>query len=313
MVGRTERRRDLSQLDLAILIVAYNCRDDIDEALASIDEAEPALRYEIVVIDNDSSDGIVDHLRLDDRVTVVEMGANTGFSRANNAGIAATSARNILFLNPDTVVRPGALETMVAFLDEHPDAGVVAPKLLNTDLTDQGTARAFPSPAAAVFGRRSPLTRLYPDNPWAKRYMTGRDQVGDAPFAIEWVSGACLMTTRRVVEVVGPLDEDFFMHWEDAEFCHRVKRHGYGVWCTPTARVVHHEGGSRQGWPVRQVWHFHHGAYLYWCKHHATSPWHPLRYVAGAALLVRAGLIIVRDTIMRVAAGNEGDDATSSR
>ena len=204
MVGRAERRRDLSQPDLAILIVAYNCRDDIDEALASIDEADPALRYEIVVIDNDSSDGIVEHLRDDDRVTVVEMGANTGFSRANNAGIAATSARNILFLNPDTVVRPGALETMVTFLDEHPDAGVVAPKLLNTDLTDQGTARAFPSPAAAIFGRRSPLTRLFPDNPWAKRYMTGRDRVGDDPFPIDWVSGACLMTASARGRRRGP-------------------------------------------------------------------------------------------------------------
>lgn len=259
---------------------------------------------EIVVVDNDSSDGIVEHLRDDPRVSVVEMGANTGFSRANNAGIAATTARHILFLNPDTVVRPGALETMVAFLDQHPEVGVVAPKLLNTDGTDQGTARAFPSPAAAVFGRRSPLTRLFPDNPWAKRYMTGKDRVGDEPFPIDWVSGACLMTPRRVVDVVGPLDEDFFMHWEDAEYCHRVKRHHFGVWCAPSARVVHHEGGSRKGWPVRQVWHFHHGAYLYWCKHHATSPWHPLRYVAGAALLVRAGLIIGRDTIKGLLAGS---------
>ncbi len=258
-----------------------------------------------MVIDNDSSDGIVEHLRDNAAVSVIEMGDNTGFSRANNAGIAATTARNVVLLNPDTEVRPGSLETMVAFLDEHPDAGIVAPKLLNTDLTDQGTARAFPSPAAAVFGRRSPLTKLFPGNRWAKRYLTGLDRAGDEPFEIDWVSGACLMTPRRVIDDVGPLDQDFFMHWEDAEFCHRVKRSGYQVWCTPRAWVIHHEGGARGGWPAKQVWYFHHGAYLYWCKHHATSPWHPLRYAAGAALLARAGFIIVRDALLGLLAGTK--------
>jgi GT2 family glycosyltransferase len=200
-------------------------------------------------------------------------------------------------LNGDAIVAPGALDALVDFLDEHPDAGVAAPRLLNPDGSDQGTARMFPTPAAALFGRRSPLTRLFPRNRSSRRYLAGREHIGDEPFAIDWVSGACLMIPRRVVERVGLLDEGFFMHWEDADWCRRVKAAGFGVWCVPAARVVHAEGGSRGGWPPAQVRHFHDSAYRYYAKHHLTGARRVLRPVARVALTARASLIIGRDAL----------------
>ena len=83
------------------------------------------------------------------------------------------------------------------------------------------------------------------------------------------------------------------MHWEDADWCHRIKDSGYRVYCVPGARIIHAEGGSRRGWPPRQLWAFHQGAYRYYAKHHAKQPWNPLRYVALVGLSLRAVVMIM--------------------
>jgi len=240
------------------------------------------------------------------RVRVIEMGSNTGFARANNRAIAASGGRFMLLLNPDTMAAPESIDRLAAFLDRTPLAGVAAPRLLNSDLTDQGTARSFPTAAAAIFGRRSALSKLFPNNRWSRRYLAGRSIAGPEPFEVDWVSGAALMVRREVVERVGGLDEGFFMHWEDADWCHRIKDAGYRVYCVPAAEIVHAEGGSRRGWPPRQLWAFHRGAYRYYAKHHAKQAWNPLRYIALVGLTVR-GLAMI--TIASLVA----DFATSAR
>jgi GT2 family glycosyltransferase len=276
------------------VIVTWNCRSYLGPCLESVWRSTQEHTFEVIVADNASSDGVTDYLRRAwPDVRVIETGGNLGFAVANNRAFATARGRHIVLLNPDTVVRAGALDRLVAHLDEHPGAGVVAPRLLNPDGTDQGTARRFPSPAVAVLGRRSPLTRLFPDNRWSRRYLVGRNHANDRPFEVDWVSGACLMVPRTVIDQVGGLDEGFFMHWEDADWCFRVKQAGRSVWCVPDAEVTHHEGGSRQGWPAAQVLHFHRGAYRFYAKHFAGGPRRPLRPLVRAALMTRAGLVIV--------------------
>lgn len=286
-------------VDLAIVIVSYHCRADVLACVASVVESMLDHSFDVVVVDNGSTDGTADALRLEfPDLTVVEMGENAGFARATNLGIAISRSRHVLLLNPDTVVEVGALDRLVAWLDEHPDVGVVAPSLRNADGTDQLTARAFPTPSAALFGRRSPLTRLFPRNRWSRRFLTGRDHVGDEPFAIDWVSGACMMVPRSVVDHVGALDPAFFLYWEDADWCRRIGDAGYSVWCVPKARVTHDEGGTRgHAWPTPIVVQFHRGAYQYWSKHHAPQPWNPMRWLAGIALSARAASIIGRQRV----------------
>lgn len=297
----TPRPADAAPPDLTVSYVAYNCADDLLESIASVQDSLKEITAEIVVTDNASADSVVERVRREHpEVKVLEMGWNSGFPKANNRGIWATSGRHVVLLNPDTVVSAGALDLMVEFLDDHPDVAVVGPGLLNTDLTDQGTARSFHSPSAAVFGRRSPITRFFPNNRFSKKFNGRLHKSTDGqPYEVDWVSGACLMIRREVVEDIGALDEEFFMHFEDAEWCYRAKRAGSSVWCVPAARVVHHEGGSRRGWPASQVWHFHHGAYLFWKKSVAPQPWNPLRWAAGIGLLTRAGLVIVQEEILR--------------
>lgn len=289
--------------DLSVIFVSYNSRALLDTCLRALPGALGGRSFDVVVADNASSDGSAD--MVEDawpQVRLVRMSANVGFARAVNRAHAGASGRHVLLLNPDTMPEPGSLGVLVGFLDAHARAGVVAPQLLNSDGSDQGTARAFPTPVAAFFGRRSLLTRLFPANRWSRRYLIGRQRAGSSPFEVDWVSGACLMMPRAVADLVGGLDEGFFMHWEDADLCHRIKDAGYQVWCEPGARVTHHEGGSRRGWPPRQVWAFHHGAFRYYAKHGARRWWNPLRYVAAAGLALRATALILLFVLRRTTA-----------
>jgi N-acetylglucosaminyl-diphospho-decaprenol L-rhamnosyltransferase len=285
-------------VDLSVLVVTYNSRPFVGDCIDAVEQTLRAHTYEIIVVDNDSHDGTAPLVRKEyPGVHLIEMRRNVGFSAANNRAIEVSSGRHVVLLNGDALVLPGALDTLVEFLDEHPEAGIVAPALENPDGSDQGTARSFPTPAVALFGRRSPLTRAFPHNRFSTRYMAGRGHQGAQPFQVDWVSGACLMTRRTLLERVGKLDEGFFMYWEDADLCRRVKLSGLGVWCVPDARVVHCEGGSRRGWPARQVRHFHRSAYRYYAKHHLTGRRRALRPIAASALAGRAAFVITCDAV----------------
>jgi len=285
--------------DVAVAIVSYHCRDDVIACVESVRSSLRGADVEIVVADNGSTDATVEALRAHPAgVRVLDLGRNTGFAHATNRAMEAVGSRSVLLLNPDTTVEPGAIDTLLAWLDDHPSAGVVAPGLVNPDGSDQQTARSFPTAAAALFGRRSPLTRLFPANRWSSRFLTGRDHEGDEPFQIDWVSGAAMAVPRSVVDEVGALDEGYFLFWEDADWCRRIKDAGYEVWCVPTATVVHHEGGTRDhGWSTPVVRHFHAGAYRYWRTHHAPQPWNPLRWAAAAGLAGRGAAIVARERL----------------
>jgi N-acetylglucosaminyl-diphospho-decaprenol L-rhamnosyltransferase len=300
--------------DVSVIIVSYHCRDHVLTALDRVLSSVFDTRLEVVVVDNGSTDGttvaVAEHFP---EVRIIEMGRNAGFARANNRGMTETTGRYVLILNPDTLVETGAIDRMVEWADDHPWAGMVAPRLVNPDGTDQQTARAFPTPAAALFGRRSPLTRWFPRNRWSSAFLAGRDRVGDEPFRIDWVSGACMLVPRFVIDHLGGFDEDFFLYWEDADWCRRMADGGYETWCLPKAVVGHDEGGTRgHAWPAPVVVHFHRGAYLYWRNHHARQPWHPLRWLAATALAARATAIVARDRLRTSTPGSGASSPSSS-
>ncbi|QTE29267.1 glycosyltransferase family 2 protein [Pengzhenrongella sicca] len=284
-----------STTDVDVVIVGYRSRELLGRCLDALTAAAPGLTISRTVADNHSTDGTLEAVAArDDGSRAFDMGWNSGFARANNRAIALGDGRYVLVLNPDTVVRPGALTELVRFADAEPTAGVVAPRLLNADGTAQRTARAFPTPAAAVFGRRSPLTRWFPSNRFSRAFLLEGEHAADAPFAVDWVSGAAMLVPRAVIAEVGGFDEDYFLFWEDADWCRRIRSAGYGVWCVPTAVVVHDEGGSRgHGWSARSIVRFHRGAYLYWRKHHARHPLNPARWAGAVVLTARAVTLIL--------------------
>lgn len=171
-------------------------------------------------------------------VHLFENSENVGFARANNQGIQASKGRYILLLNSDTVVHPGALETLLAFMDEHPQAGACGPRLLNGDGSLQPSVHPMLTPARE-FWRLLFLDRLWP---WAT-YPQDRWDI-TTPKPVETIKGACLLLRRTALDQIGLLDESYFMYTEEVDLCYRMTQAGWQLWYVPQSVVTHFGGGS---------------------------------------------------------------------
>jgi len=266
-------------IDVAVIVVSWNVRDLLHRCLTSIfATAPPTLTLHVVVVDNASGDGSAEMVRR--RFPQVQLIVNThnrGFTAGNNQALRTLGfgkegnelPRYVLLLNPDAELVGDALETMVHFMDAHPDVGVVGPQLRFPDGRIQSSRRRFPTLATA-FLESTVLQQWWPDNPVARRYYV-LDRPDDAVQDVDWVVGACMLVRREAIEEAGLLDEGFFMYSEELDWCRRIKERGWRVVYLPTARVIHHEGqSSAQVVPARHI-HFQSSKVRYFRKHH--GPW----------------------------------------
>jgi GT2 family glycosyltransferase len=150
-------------------------------------------------------------------------------------------------------------------LVEHPDVGIVGPRVLNEDGTVQASARRFPGLSTAFAGRSTWLTRRFPDNWWSRRNLPARD--ASAPVAVDWVAGSCLMTRRSLFDALNGLDESFFLYWEDADYCHRAADLGWKCVYLPVVAVRHAGGRSAASSPAPAIRAFHASAFHLYEKH----------------------------------------------
>ncbi len=250
-------------MDLSIIIVSYNTRTDLERCLDSLVTAPPRHSHEIVVVDNGSADQSVAAAR-SRGVRVIENGANVGFARANNVGIRATAGDNLLLLNSDTIVPPGAIDTLLDVLAQHPDVGVVGPRLVDAE-----------GRAELSFGRMiGPLNEMR-----QKRFVRGQAR-RDAAISAQveqwthseqfpdWVTGACLLVRRADAEAVGLFDERFFMYTEDVDFCAAIRARGRRILFTPAAEVVHLRGRSAATAPAATGEAYRRSRLAFYEKHH---------------------------------------------
>ena len=254
-------------LDLSIVIVNWNVRDLLRRCLHSILADLQTCRFEIIVVDNASTDGSVEMVHQEfPQVRLIASEVNLGYTGGNNRGIAASQGRYILLLNPDTEVVGDALPTMVAYMDAHPDVGALGPQLLNPDGSVQSSRRRFPTLGTALV-ESTVIQQWWPDNRILRRYYV-QDRPDDAISEVDWVTGACILLRRQAVEQVGPLDDAFFMYSEELDWCRRARDAGWKVVYLPTARVIHHEGkSSEQVMPLRHI-RFQRSKIHYFRKHH---------------------------------------------
>ena len=243
--------------------------------------------FEVVVVDNGGSEPAPD---LPPGTVVVESGRNLGFARAVNRGISASSGEFVVLINPDSLVGEGFFEGIEAFLDADPKVGVVGPRILDGfDGELQLSARREVSLVSGLLGRTSLLTRLFPDNSLVKSQFPAVTAT-DAPAKVDWVSGACMAIRRDALGSVGPLDERFFMYFEDADFCRRVRETGHAVYYLPHVEVVHEAGGSTGDRP-RAIFDLHKSAFLYHRKHGKHGPF---GLFSGAVLLGLAARAVAK-------------------
>lgn len=254
-----------------IVIVNFNSGAHLGACLRSV--ADCAQGADTIVVDNASSDGS-EQAAPAAGVTLVRNPSNVGFAAAVNQGVAASMSPLVMLLNPDCVLLPGVMATLEAELEAHPECAVAAPAIFNEDGTLQGSVRGDPTMWTGLFGRTTIFTRLFPASRLARRNVntSGAATLGHTSAPADWVSGACVLIRRRALEAVGGLDERYFLYWEDADLCRRLRHQGYTTRYVPTGRVVHAVGGSSASAPGLAIRAFHQSAYTYYATHVARGP-----------------------------------------
>jgi len=227
-------------IDISIIIVSYNTKRLLANCLKSIFNTNSNLSIEVILVDNGSTDDSLDMVRLDyPAVRIIANQENLGFTHANNQGIRIANGNNILLLNSDTVLTPGALNTLLLDLHSIPELGLVGPRLVNGDGTVQPSVGEFIG-LGLTFVFQFYLFKFLPVNfPLGDRIKPFQYKQYQHSHNVDWLSGACLLVRREVVDKAGMLDEDLFMYGEDMEWCWQIRQAGYKTRYCVDATVIH--------------------------------------------------------------------------
>ncbi|MBO4500478.1 MAG: glycosyltransferase family 2 protein [Bacteroidaceae bacterium] len=251
---------------LSVIIVNYNVRYYLEQCLNSVTRASKGIDSEIIVVDNDSSDGSVEYLEpLFPHVRFIRAGGNLGFSRANNLALAESNGKYVLFLNPDTILSENVLEDCIRFMDNHPEAGAAGVRMLNRDGTfARESRRAVPTPFVSMC-KILGLCSLFPTSKlFGKYYMGHLDPM--AANKIEIVSGAFMFVRREALDKTGSFDEAFFMYGEDVDLSYRILKAGYENWYIPVT-ILHYKGESTNKTTYRYARVFYKAMIIFFDKH----------------------------------------------
>lgn len=250
-----------------VVIVNYNAGHHLKACLESLRDRRV---NRVVVVDNASSDNSLDGIcpsEYDFSAVVIRNERNLGFATACNIGIKASSAPNILFLNPDCSVTPLALERLLQVFESADSIGMVGGMLCHPDgLEQRGGRRVFPTPRSAfirAFGL-SRLARLFPR--YFSDFLLHKEPLPEGPVAVDAISGACMLVKRSAIDEVGLWDEGYFLHCEDLDWCMRFREKGFLIVFVPDARIFHQLGACSRTRPIFVEWHKHRGMLRYYRK-----------------------------------------------
>jgi GT2 family glycosyltransferase len=276
-------------MQLSIVILCWNDRKIIRDCLQSIYAGTHSTQFEVIVSDNGSTDGSPEFIRLTfPQVQVLENCANLRFSKGNNVGIRACRGRWILILNPDTIIRDGALDRWVQFAEQHPEAGGFGCRVLNSDGSYQGCARPFPTVCrewvAALYLR---FLGYISDLFLSDKYVGWK---GNTERLIDWQAGCSVLLRADLLSQLGGFDEQFYYYYEDVDLCRRIWNAGYTILYTPDVVITHLGGQSTQNFRVAFELDKYRNRYRYFYKYfgragarrcrHSSLAWIWIRYAA---------------------------------
>ncbi|MGQ9680936.1 MAG: glycosyltransferase family 2 protein [Anaerolineae bacterium] len=290
-------------MDLAIVIVNYNTRELLRDCLCSVFASRLTCSYQVFVVDNASRDGSADMVAASfPQVRVLRQQDNAGYAAANNAGLRAAGfgggqvPRYVLLLNPDTLLQPGDLAAMLGFLEEHPEAGAVGPRLVRQDGTlDRACRRSFPSPEVALY-RLSGLSRLFPRSRRFGRYNLEYLDPNETT-EVDSLVGAFMLIRGPVLDAVGLLDERFFMYGEDIDLCYRIKEQGWRIYYYPAVTVLHYKGASSSQRSRESIVHFYQAMRLFHDKHYRARTFFLLNWAIHAGIAVLGAWAVLRNEL----------------
>ena len=258
-------------MDLSVIIVNYNVRQFLENALVSMMRAMEGLQGEVFVVDNASDDGSVEMLKAKfPHVHLIANDTNLGFARANNLALKKAKGKYFLLINPDTIVQEDTFRVMIDFFERNPDVGLAGCKILNPDGTLQlPCRRSFPTPWVA-FTKTFGLSALFPNTRLFGRYnLTYLNP--DESYEVEAVSGSFMMVTREAYERIGGLDEIFFMYGEDLDWCYRLSQAGLKVFYVHSTKIIHFKGESTRRSSLDEIKVFYRAMEIFVEKHFDAS------------------------------------------
>jgi GT2 family glycosyltransferase len=280
-------------IDLSISIVNWNTKDELNNCLISIFSQDCSYTYNVVVLDNASSDDSINMLESDypDKIQLIKNVENYGFGKAHNQAIKVSESRYILILNPDCVLLDkDVLSKMIAYMDSNHEIGIIGPKILNPDGSLQFSARHFPNMFAGIF-RQTVLGKMFPDNRFVRQYLM-TDFPHDQIFDVDWLSGSAMFVRKKMIEEIGMLDERFFMYCEDVDLCKRAHLANWRVVYYPEVKITHRIGAASDKNAVGMVKQHHKSMYKYFLKYNSKSPRILLAPLVLIALKIRMGSLL---------------------
>lgn len=228
-------------MDVSIIIVNYNTKDLTLQCINSVYVKTQGISFEVILVDNASTDGSKEYFQEDNRITYIYSDENLGFGRANNLGLSVASGRNILFLNPDTILVNNAVRLLSTFLDNNSNVGACGGNLYDADMKP---ALSFKRIYPGIAGEINNLFFHFPEKLFFGKSWYHNFSSNTIPVA--YISGADLMIKKFILEKVGSFSPDFFMYYEETDLCFRIHKAGYKLISLPQVKIKHLEGKSFQ-------------------------------------------------------------------
>jgi GT2 family glycosyltransferase len=285
------------------IIVNYDAGPFLKQVVNSVLCSEAV--HKVIVVDNHSTDQSMDEAERiavsQSRLACIRNKENLGFAKACNIGVAAADeSEYLLFLNPDCLMEEKALETLLAFMTSSPETGMAGPLLLNPDGTEQpGGRRAVPTPWRAfvrAFGL-SKLGEIYPR--FFSDFSLHQQPLPDSPMEVEAISGSFMLVRREAIKDIGLLDEGYFVHCEDLDWCIRFRRGKWKIMFVPGACVVHYKGVCSKGHPLLVEWHKHKGMIRFYRKFFRYQYPGILMWIVALGVCLRFGALATSQFIRK--------------
>jgi GT2 family glycosyltransferase len=287
-VRMEERAWEKTIPDMSIVLVCWNNREYLEPCLRSLYEGNLQSSFDIVVVDNGSTDGSQEMLRQQfPEVEIIQNDHNVGLARACNQGTEATNGRYVLLLNNDTLVNGPSLDALVNFMEETPRAGAVGGRLLNADGSFQAGYAKFSS-----LWEEFLLATQIGSQMW-EGYPSHLD--ADEPVRAGWLSSACLLLRRNAIEKLGLLDEQYFIYGDEADLQYRLQQAGWHVYYLPSAYTIHYGGRSMNRWSRRKM--IYRGKMLFYQKNYPRLQATALRLMLATFSTLKLGVWTVASAI----------------
>ena len=279
-------------LTISVIIVNYNSRLLLEKCLHSVENAAKDILHEIIVVDNQSSDGSCDYLSyLFPHIKIIFNDKNLGFAKACNQGLKIAAGSNVLFLNPDTLLKENSISDCLSFLEKNSDAGAVGVRMLdNAGNFLKESKRGMPTPAASFY-KLFGLSSLFPRSAIFAKYYMGH-LAEEENNSVEVLSGAFMMIKKEVLEKTGGFDESFFMYGEDIDLSIRISNAGYKNYYLGTTSIIHKKGGSTH-YDYNHLQHFYGAMVLFVKKYYTGSRLSFIRRLLLAGIWLRKFIAIV--------------------